>query len=559
MNIALTGNKLTRIEENTFYNLPSLQNVFLNRNKITSIARGAFTKTNLLSNLYLQENHLRELPMDFVVMDSRVLLDARMVSEGEMEGGDESEVNTSEVNRNGFPTGSSTFSSSSARSSEGEDQLPTSHGLYINVSYNQLTRLGWSQSELTVINSSSSSSSSHSSPAFSATSSSKLPVRILDASHNNISQLAWLHPFCDRLDSLFLAHNQLSQLPLYFLSKCERLSTLSLRNNRISNIRLINEDHVHCSNNNLYNNLYSDDASERRDKKQLKEFRSLDNSFNSSKCTPLLRALSLAYSFPSLQILDLSYNQILNVSLFTPLLAIVPNLKQLDLSFNRIDHLADGFFPSLPHSLEVLSLAGNTLVTLPPLNHGSALRTLDLSWNRLTKVPIGLDELSSLVVLKVTANRLSSLNRDLLRPFRSLKELYIDGNPLYTLDTQVFSPLVNLQLLDISNCKLEHVSDLPLGKLLDLRMSNNKISNISSFMLSKARKLKHLDISHNSLVDVPRNVWRFVPGLINLDISFNPIEVLDTTSLTSLSKLRNLDMTGLALKYVDSRILYPLR
>lgn len=557
MNIALTGNKLTVIEAHTFVNLPSVQNIFLNRNKITKISSNAFTGTNGLSYLYLQENQLTHLPMDFVVMDSRVSLDTRILSESESDlASDASDVITfsSQVTRNGSNSNAMTGEEEQHQQQQQHLVTTSSSALYINVSHNRLTTLGWSQSEVHSFDSSLSSpaaihaasasqtlSSSSSPPSFVSSSTStshlsskrKLSVRILDASHNNISQLSLLDAFCDRLDSLFLAHNQLTVLPIDSLAKCDRLTTLSLNNNHISRL-LMKQMGGHGSDHHMKSKK---EEEERKNKR------------------------SAQFILPSLQILDLSYNEIHDVSSFTSLVSTLSNLRHLHLSYNRLSHLLDTFFSSLPSSLQVLSLAGNKLVTLPsigkPLVH---LTTLDLSFNQLSQVPTLLDEFNSLVTLKITGNKISNISKDLLRPYRSLKELYLDHNTFVSqFDGSTFSPLVNLQILDMSNCLLQSLNDLPLPKLLQLRVSINKLSNISSFALSKTRRLKNLDISHNLLVDVPRNIWRFVPSLIHLNISYNPIEVLDTTSFNSLSKLRNLDMTGLSLKYVDSRLLYPLR
>ena len=53
---------------------------------------------------------------------------------------------------------------------------------------------------------------------------------------------------------------------------------------------------------------------------------------------------------------------------------------------------------------------------------------------------------------------------------------------------------------------------------------------------------------------MPKHIWKYVIRLRHLDLCENPIEVLDSSSFAGLKYLKTLDIRGLKLQYIDSRI-----
>lgn len=362
-------------------------------------------------------------------------------------------------------------------------------------------------------------------------------IRILDVSWNRVSRI---EPFpssiCENLLSLHLAFNTLSSFSLDSLSNCSRLEVLTLDNNIIS-----------C----LENNKIPGSRMCQKDTATI-----LEDTSSEERESEVGKRHSL---LPSLRVLNLAHNLITDFQIVkSTFLTHSPYLLVLDLSYNKLQTLTG--FPS--ETIQKLILSGNQL-TQVQINYSSSrrnsLRFIDLSHNLLQDIPESLYMSSNLSTLDISHNRINDLSDVTFTEGNRLKELFLAGNRIRNMKSRSLIPLASLEVLDMSDCGLVQVTDLPLPQLQDLKLAGNSISNISSHFLSKSRRVKRLDLSKNLFPDVPRNLWRFVPGLVHLNISSNPIEVLDTTSLSNLLKLRTLDISRLSLKYIDTRILHPFK
>lgn len=506
-NVLLSDNNIRSLNANTFERLDELVNVAISRNDLKEIKRNAFKDLPHLQSISLSKNAISSIaPAAFC--NTSVLRNVLL---------QHNKLRYFCLDMFSCPAGNMSTGSSDDESHE-PSLPPEPLGMSINVSHNEISELGSCSPEQQMIiqerserGVSSSSSLSSAPPVIQETS---VPVRILDVSHNSLARIGVLDSFCDRLDSLFLSHNVITGMAVYSFRKCTHLQTLTLNNNLISSLDCEIPPH---------------------EKKQ-------------EDCFAFL---------PSLQSLNLAHNRIHNMTLFAGFFTRLSNLKILDLAFNAIQSLDGGVFSGT--SIEMLTLKGNRLKELHGQWMWGSLSHMDLSHNDLTAVPSILIACRNLSTLLLAHNSISDMGEGSLSRLTSLKELNLSGNKFSSFTTRVLSPLLTLQSLDMSNCSLEHIPDLSLPHLMELNLQKNMLSNISSNFLSKSRNIKRLDLSHNLLTDVPRSLFRFVPGLVQLDISFNPIEVLDSTSLNNLLKLRHLDMTGLTLKYMDSRVLHALR
>lgn len=354
-------------------------------------------------------------------------------------------------------------------------------------------------------------------------------IRILDLSHNRISQIKSLSSsVCTNLLSLHLAFNAFSSFSLQSLSNCSALELLTLDGNVISCLR--NSNKIQGS------MVCQGEENERGGKEEGNKMHLL----------------------PSLRVLSLSHNLLTDFqAVKSTFLVHSPFLQVLDLSYNRLQTVT-GF---ACETMEKLILSGNQL-TQVQINYSSSrnsLRFIDLSHNLLRDIPESLFLSRNLSTLDFSFNRINDLSDVTFTDGNRLKELFLTGNRIRNMKSRSLIPLTHLELLDMSECGLSQVTEFPLPQLQDLRLNGNSISNISSHFLSKSRRVKRLDLSQNLFPDVPRNLWRFVPGLVHLNVSSNPIEVLDTTSLSNLLKLRTLDISRLSLKYIDTRILHPFK
>ena len=224
------------------------------------------------------------------------------------------------------------------------------------------------------------------------------------------------------------------------------------------------------------------------------------------------------------------------------------------------------------------------------------LMMLDFSHNNLTSVPPDLPCLApNLINLNISHNKISAVTFPKGFP-ADLKKLYLSHNPLkvvnsensltnvipctnphqesYNWDSKTFcvhrdhTQLINLQLLDLSNCELSSVNlytpvqlqkelegkmNITKAKYMDeeipllkaVRLSTIKFHDIKPLYKVVFPLLSHLDIKHNSLQSVPMSICDMI-ALAFLDISYNPIVELNK-EMGQLYNLWELKLGGLQL------------
>ncbi|XP_075054690.1 tsukushi [Mixophyes fleayi] len=104
--------------------------------------------------------------------------------------------------------------------------------------------------------------------------------------------------------------------------------------------------------------------------------------------------------------------------------------------------------------------------------------------------------------------------------------------------------------LDLSSNKLENVNESVLSgpgytTLINLDLSYNQIVKISSTTFSKLRYLESLDLSHNRLEALPDHSFFYSP-LVDLDLSFNNLLDIKVSAFASKSngKAINIDLSN---------------
>ncbi|KAM7380465.1 hypothetical protein PAMP_003758 [Pampus punctatissimus] len=247
-----------------------------------------------------------------------------------------------------------------------------------------------------------------------------------------------------------------------------------------------------------------------------------------------------------LRCLNLSGNamsQSLNGSEFTYL----TNLQYLDFSSNRLDLLYPTAFQELKN-LVILDISNN--------NHYFESEGLTHMLN-FTK------NLKNLKILLMNHNKIStstntelesqSLERLEFRDNR-LDMLWRDGDTRYV---NYFKKLLNLTVLDISHNNLNFIPDqlfsgLP-DKLSELYIKNNKLK-AKSFPWAKLqllRSLQVLDLSGNSLTDVPHMLSNCTKSLEKLILHKNQILKLTPDFLKDAYNLRYLDLSFNRIQHIE--------
>lgn len=157
--------------------------------------------------------------------------------------------------------------------------------------------------------------------------------------------------------------------------------------------------------------------------------------------------ISAINALPALEELDVSNNKIGKI----PDLGRCKKIQDLDASKNQISDLSG--MRSLS-SLTVLRVDNNEIVSLDSLGKLRALQELYLSNNRITEVKLFASQFSSLEILDVSNNAITTIEELFtLSSISTLAELTVAGNPCESADTfschrQIFQNLPSLEFLD---------------------------------------------------------------------------------------------------------------
>ncbi|XP_015609615.1 phospholipase A2 inhibitor [Cephus cinctus] len=210
--------------------------------------------------------------------------------------------------------------------------------------------------------------------------------------------------------------------------------------------------------------------------------------------------------------------------------------KRLDLSSHSLTK--EKFFLELQahinlHEVTDLILHNNNFDSFLDCSANlDALRTLDLSYNHLQRFFFLCKEEYNLIVLNVSHNHLEYISEDSLN-----------------------HRIPNLQVLDLSWNRLTGVNETMLEhmqKLNNLSMASNPIGNgIHENAFSNLSLLTHLNLENISANYFPDSLFQPLSSLLNLNISYNPIETIPALP----TSLESLDISGTNIFYVGNVIL----
>jgi len=225
----------------------------------------------------------------------------------------------------------------------------------------------------------------------------------------------------------------------------------------------------------------------------------------------------------------------------------VDEIIYLDASFLGIENL-DGI--EVLTQLETLTIANNMITSLEPLKSLKQLKLVDIQNNRVKDLT-PLRELEHLEVLLIRNNPVESIEV-IESQFSQLKttdflvhvkfedpelELAIRENLQIPSDQLSYFDLEKLRRLDLSTYDVKDISGLEHAKNLEVLIINKTIINPS--IIGNLKELKHLELSHASLIAVP-----FIEDLNKLeylDLSYNKLTAID--EIKDFNQLKHLDIS----------------
>ncbi|XP_046592857.1 protein artichoke isoform X1 [Neodiprion lecontei] len=327
----------------------------------------------------------------------------------------------------------------------------------------------------------------------------------------------------NQLAQLHLSGNYIEKIPRDFLGHCENLSTLSLDGNNIRELEVGTFAKV----------------------KQLRELRLQDNQITEVKR-----------------------------DVFTPL----PSLLELHLQNNAITDMETGALRSL-HSLQHVNLQGNLLAVLGDVfqvsndvsqngNGGSSLVSIQLDNNGLGVLHNdSLRGQASVRIMWLGHNRLTRLQAPLFRDLLLVERLYLTNNSISRIEDAAFQPMQALKFLELSMNRLSHVTVKTFSELHELEelyLQDNGLRRLDPYSLTALKRLRVLDLANNHLNVLHDTIFQEGLPIRTLNLRNCTVSVIERGAFRGLNNLYELNLehnhlTAAALDRLDIPGLRVLR
>uniref|UniRef100_A0A182FJ01 Chaoptin n=1 Tax=Anopheles albimanus TaxID=7167 RepID=A0A182FJ01_ANOAL len=417
----------------------------------------------------------------------------------------------------------------------------------------------------------------------------ELYVRHCDLGHLQPEAFAGLEPYLQVLD---LSGNNLTELPDELFRGFDSLRHLNVKDNVV---RPVEGAQFRNASPFAGLHLYQLDMVGQRNKPivltELGTMQNLRSLALSAVPSSALAPEHLAGLGPELE--ELRLNRAALKSIKNHAFTHVRSLKRLDLSENRIDAFEPDAFADVGHSLVALRAShglGGQLLTFPAeaFRRLTVLEALDLSNNRLKALADGsLHLLRNLVSLELHDNQIETLAKGTFQAdlhtrlatislrYNSLRTitthtfvelpvlaaLYLDDNRIETIERRSFMNLDRLKLLNLRGNRLTRIADEAFQNLPELEKLDLAYNELSSFdfdffdqVRPAEQSLMRLELQHNRLGAVTRDLLGTMPHLHWLDLSANRIAEVEYDALRSLRKLQVLKLSGNALTELPAEL-----
>ncbi|KAM4549942.1 uncharacterized protein V3H82_019145 isoform 2-T2 [Fundulus diaphanus] len=175
-----------------------------------------------------------------------------------------------------------------------------------------------------------------------------------------------------------------------------------------------------------------------------------------------------------------------------------------------------------------------------------SLRRLDLFHNKLNNQTLKLAQCSQLTELYLQETGLNELPKGSIQTMQMLQVLNVSDNKLTRVPYDIRS-LAFLRILHLDNNVISELSCRDFEnttQLTELNLNKNQIGNLDRCVLEHLTELKHLDLSYNQLKRFGDTFKVALHKLEFLDMSENDIDALYANTFEGLQLLRHLKMAS---------------
>eukprot|EP00039_Didymoeca_costata_P015047 m.250880 g.250880 ORF g.250880 m.250880 type:complete len:1254 (+) comp16142_c0_seq18:358-4119(+) len=156
----------------------------------------------------------------------------------------------------------------------------------------------------------------------------------------------------------------------------------------------------------------------------------------------------------------------------------------------------------------------------------------------------------SVVMIRLSAAKISAIENDSFAEFPRLDKLYMDINPLGKITREAFSSATSLQQLFLDRTELTIIEEgafSTLSRLELLELRSNRLSEVTGKTLQGLAGLRFLGLAHNLLTNLAEDVFDSTPALESLDLTNNLIRKASSRVLQQLVNLTDIGFSGNAL------------